>query len=313
MAHHELSLADGGEALRAIFSAALNRTDRLPALEATLERAATICTDELRNSAVPPPELTFLQVESGVAGDILSPYEGRGVAAVFNAADWNTRLLTVADRACVFAVIEMMLGGDGSQPAHASDRAFTRIELGMMSAFFGRLAQSLEAAFAPIVRTTFTNDGISDRIDFDILGRKTSQAVAARLSLRVWSQTGEILIVIPGAAIEPMRQALGPIAVEETKKADPRWSSQIQDKITRTSVALTAILDERFIPLEDIANLRVGQMLQLGATAQTRVRVECNGEPLLWCQLGKSNGAYTLRVDAPIDRDEEFMNDILAG
>jgi flagellar motor switch protein FliM len=73
------------------------------------------------------------------------------------------------------------------------------------------------------------------------------------------------------------------------------------------------VLDEQLIPLEDIANLRVGQTLQLRASAQSRVRVECNGEPLLWCQLGKSNGAYTLRVDGPIDRDEEFMNDILAG
>lgn len=313
MTHHELSVADGGEALRAIFSGAPNRSDRLPAFEAALERAAAICTDDLRNSAVPPPELTFLQIESGVANDLLGPYEGRCVAAAFKAADWNTRLLAVADRACVFAVVEMMLGGDGSQPAHTSDRAFTRIELGMMNAFLGRLAQALEAAFAPVAKTEFTIEGISDRVDFDVLGRKTSQAVAARMSLRVWSQTGEILVVIPGSVVESMRQVLGPIAVEEAKSADPRWSSQIQDKITRTSVALTAILDERLIPLEDIASLELGQILQLGATAQTRVRVECNGEPLLWCQLGKSNGAYTLRVDGPIDRDEEFMNDILAG
>jgi flagellar motor switch protein FliM len=313
MVHPEVPMAENGEILRAIFSGATKRVDRLPALEAALERAATLCTDDLRNSAVPPPEVTFLQVESGVVGDVLGPYEGRCVAAVLKADGWNTRLLAIADRPCVFAVVEMMLGGDGSQPAHASDRPFTRIELGMMSAFLERLAHSLEAAFGPIARSAFAGEGISDRIDFDVFGRKTSTAVVARLSLRVWSQAGEILLVVPDAAIEPMRQAFGPIVAEDTKKADPRWSSQIQDKITRTSVALTAILDERLIPLEDIANLHAGQILQLGATAQTRVRVECNGEPLLWCQLGKSNGAYTLRVDGPIDRDEEFMNDILAG
>lgn len=313
MAHPEVSVADSGEVLRAIFSGATKRVDRLPALEAALERAATLCTDDLRNAAVPPPELTFLQVETGVAGDILGTYEGRCLAATLKADGWSTRLLAVVDRACVFAVTEMMLGGDGSQPAHASDRPFSRIELGVTTAFLQRLAQSLEAAFAPIAKSTFVGEGISDRIDFDVFGRRANQAVTVRLSLRVWSQTGEILIVIPAAAIEPMRQALGSVAAEETKKADPRWSSQIQDKITRTSVALTAILDERLIPLEDIANMQVGQILQLGATAQSRVRVECNGEPLLWCQLGKSNGAYTLRVDASIDRDEEFMNDILAG
>ena len=73
------------------------------------------------------------------------------------------------------------------------------------------------------------------------------------------------------------------------------------------------MLDERLAPLQEIADLKVGQILQLNATAASRVRVECNGEPLLWCQLGKSNGAYTLRVEEPIDRDQEFANDILAG
>src|SRR5688500_7787198 len=103
MAHHELSLADDGEALKAIFSGASKRVDRLRALEAALARAAVICTDDLRNSSVPPPELTFLQVDSGAAGDILGPYEGSCVAAAFNAAGWNTRLLAITDRACVFA------------------------------------------------------------------------------------------------------------------------------------------------------------------------------------------------------------------
>ena len=31
------------------------------------------------------------------------------------------------------------------------------------------------------------------------------------------------------------------------------------------------------------------------------------------CQFGRLNGVYTLRVDDFVDREEEFMNDILAG
>ena len=58
MAHPEVPRAESGEVLRAIFSGATKRVDRLPALEAALERAATLCTDDLRNSAVPPPEVT---------------------------------------------------------------------------------------------------------------------------------------------------------------------------------------------------------------------------------------------------------------
>ena len=33
----------------------------------------------------------------------------------------------------------------------------------------------------------------------------------------------------------------------------------------------------------------------------------------MWCQLGKSNGVYTLRVDSFVDREQEFMDDISGG
>jgi len=53
------------------------------------------------------------------------------------------------------------------------------------------------------------------------------------------------------------------------------------------------------IPLAaGVFNLAVGQVIELKATPQSRVRVECNGEPMAWCDLGKSNGTYTLRVDS---------------
>ena len=54
-------------------------------------------------------------------------------------------------------------------------------------------------------------------------------------------------------------------------------------------------------------------MVELKATPRTRVHLECDGERMVVCQFGKSNGVYTLRVDDFIDREQEFMNDILSG
>ena len=147
-------------------------------------------------------------------------------------------LLAIADRACVFAITEMMLGGDGSQPAHASDRAFTRIELGVMCALpraAGAVARTWPSRRLP--SRPLSIEGISDRIDFDVFGRKTQSEPSWRgCPCGCGRKRAKSSSSSPGAAIELMRQALGPIASEETKKADPRWSSQIQDKITRTSV-----------------------------------------------------------------------------
>ncbi|HVY43140.1 MAG TPA: FliM/FliN family flagellar motor switch protein [Hyphomicrobiaceae bacterium] len=302
-----------GEALKAIFSAAFDRVDRLPALQTALERAASICSDQMRDVADPPPELVLSGIESGTAAHMLAAHEDASVVGVLNVAQWSTRLLLSADRRSVFSIVEMSLGGDGAQSPYDADRNFSKIEQRIAAAFFAKMAEAFDQAFAPIAKAAFVVDGASDRIDFDVIGRRNTAVIVARFLLRVWGREGELLLVIPKAAIDPMRQVLGRPVVEEPRRTDPGWSSQIRDEITRTSVALSAVLDERLATLEEIANLTVGQILQLNATPQTRVRVECNGEPLLWCQLGKSNGVYTLRVEEPIDRDQEFMNDILAG
>lgn len=310
----EMSSTIGSEALKAIFKGASSRLDRMPALQTAFERTAALCLGYVRDAADPSPELILMGLETGIAAEVLAQHEDVSIVGTVNAPQWGTRALLSADQACVFTLIELLLGGSGVHTGvPTTDRGFSKIEIGIMRRFFERVAAALETAFAPIAKSTFLVEAAGDRLDLDAIGRKHTPVVVARFRLRVWERTGEILFVVPRGAIENQRQALGRVVSEETKRTDPRWSSQIKDEITRTSVTLSGVLDERLVPLQEIADFKVGEILQLNATAATRVRVECNGEPLLWCELGKSNGAYTLRVQERIDRDQEFVNDILAG
>ena len=57
---------------------------------------------------------------------------------------------------------------------------------------------------------------------------------------------------------------------------------------------------------------QLGQVIELQATPRSRVKLTCRGEPLFWCQLGQSNGVYTIKIDEHVDADQEFLNDILS-
>lgn len=67
----------------------------------------------------------------------------------------------------------------------------------------------------------------------------------------------------------------------------------------------------RHVTLEDIATLKIGQVLTLEATAKTRVKLECNAEFLFWCDLGQADGYYTLRVKDFVSQEQELIDDIL--
>ncbi len=301
------------ESLQGPFSAAPNFLERMPMLRVLLERMAGACAESLRGASALPVQVALQGLESGAAGDLLAPLEGSGVTAVMHAPKWESRLVACADRAAVFALVEMLLGGDGSQPPYTAERAVTKLETKVMGAFFHRVAQALSGAFAPVGATPVMVEGCAQRFDLDAIGGRTGQLVLARFRLELPGRGGDFVIAIPRPVFAPMREALSRVSPKEPTKADPRWSQRIQNEITRTNVPIRAVLDERWITLEEVSSLKVGQVMQLNATPSSRVRVECNDEPLLWCQLGKSNGVYTLRVDEFIDREQEFLDDILFG
>ena len=144
-------------------------------------------------------------------------------------------------------------------------------------------------------------------------GARNNSVVVAKFRLEGAGRGGEILIAVTRAALNPLRQALGTHPRQGSAHSRCELEQQMENGVTRAHVMLTAVLDERMGVLGEVAGFEVGQVVELNATAHGRVRLECNGERLMWCHLGKSQGKYTLRVDELVDREQEFMNEILSG
>ena len=109
-----------------------------------------------------------------------------------------------------------------------------------------------------------------------------------------------------------MRQSLARILVGESSTRDSRWTKQIAAEVQKTPVTLKAILEEKHLTLGAIADLEVGQVLELRATPRSRVKLIGNDRELFWCDVGQEDGAIVLRVDRFIDQDQEFIDDVLA-
>jgi flagellar motor switch protein FliM len=303
----------GRDSLAELFTGSSNFVERMPMLRVVFDRAATIFTEGMAGASDAAPQLTLLGLEGGTASELLDAHDGKSAVGVLHAARWNARLLVSAERDAAFAVVEAALGGDGSQPAYSADRALSRIEVRIVGTVFERIAKALETALTGVADTPFVLEGIADRIDYDVIGRRSNPIVAARMRLDVAGRGGDILIAVTRAALGPLRHAFARTPAKEGPAADPRWSQQIQNEVTRAHVRLTAILDERMGDLGEVAAFRIGQIVALNATAHGRVQLECNGERLMRCHLGKSQGKYTLRVDELIDREQEFLNEILSS
>lgn len=286
--------------------------ERLPMLRIAIDRMAGLCADSFRPMAATPALFATTKIATGRIGDILDSYAGNVVAAVYQASEWDSRILFGLDREFIYTVVETIFGGDGTEPTGEDMRPFSTLEQKIAQAIFEQASNALKTAFANISETSFKFERIETRMDFVSIGRPKNPAVVAKIGIKALGRAGELFVVIPQSALNPMRQALARDANEDVAASDPRWAKQFENEIRRTEVKLRATIEEHQFTLGDIADLKVGQVLKLQATPTSRIKLECNNEALFWCQLGQDDGAYTVRVEDFVDQEQEFLDDILA-
>jgi len=286
--------------------------DRLPMLHVIFDRMATFSADNLRHLAASPIYYSLSHIESGRIGDILEMYEANAIAGIFNVPEWDNHVLVGFDRDFVFTMVEVLLGADGSEPPVDDSRGFSNIELRISQVLFEQMGKVLQASFALVADTPFKFERLETRMDFAVVGRLNNQAVVAKFLLQALNRGGEMFVIIPQSALNPMRQALGRVLSGDSSTRDPKWMKQIANEVKRTEVTLTAVLEERYLTLGEISELKIGQVLELQATPRSRVKLEGNEQGLFWCHVGQSEGSYVLRVDEFIDQEQEFIDDVLS-
>jgi flagellar motor switch protein FliM len=300
------------ESLEGLFAGPQDVIGRLPMLRTVLQKAAGNWVEQIGKISATAPSAALVGVESASADHMRGLMTSQSAACVLEAAKWNARLIVCADPEFMLAVVEMLLGGDGSEPAPGMDRQPTRVELNLAQLMFEQFASALEAAFATVAPTQFVVGAAAPQMGLDVLGRMTVPIVAARFHLSTLGLAGNLTLMMSQSVLSPMRNELSRAAPPEAIMPDPAWSQKIHSEVTRANVELVAVLDEQQMLLIDVARFAVGQTLQLRATPDSLVRVECNGERLINCQIGKSKGVYALRIHDFVDQEQEFMDDILA-
>ena len=89
---------------------------------------------------------------------------------------------------------------------------------------------------------------------------------------------------------------------------------QLELGVTRTRLSVSAILDQFETTLGDVAQFKVGHLIELTGTGAGKVRLDCEGRSIFWTSVRQSDGRYALQVESPIagSDNEDALRDVLA-
>ncbi|AMJ62648.1 flagellar motor switch protein FliM [Bosea sp. PAMC 26642] len=293
--------------------------DRLPMLRMIFDRLATGCADAARQMSTSPTYFSVASVQSERIGDALNAHAYNTIAGIFHSPQWDSRILIGFDRDFIFTMIEVLFGADGSEPPYKyepdfpdDERPYTNLEIQVAQALFELAAKNLQSAFSPVCDVTFEFERVETRMYFATIGSRSNLAVKAQLLVQGLDNCGQMFVVIPQTALNPIRQSLARVLSGHTSVRDPRWSKQIQTEVHKTEVKLRAILEERPMTLGEISALKVGQVIELQASPRSQIQLQCNEETVFWCQLGQRDGSYVLRIQDSANQEQEFFDDLLS-
>jgi flagellar motor switch protein FliM len=289
--------------------------DRLPGLSVVFEQFAEAFMADIAPFCRDGAQLTVERIQTASLFETLNECQGR-LAAVAHCPDLDGRAIVIFDRPFVDALAHVTFGArqaqNSSRPA-ALDRPITRIETALANKVSDAAARALTSGLVGYAETAFALERLEVVADTQILGRRDSMAVLARLRFEAAGASGALIVLMPQSTILPFRQKLSKDPTAETPPNDPRWSKQMKAGVASAFIPVNGVLEELEMTLGEISELAVGHIISLRGDGAGRVKLESAGHNLFWCKLVQTDGRYSLEVEEPVEPEKGLLDSMLSN
>ncbi len=162
---------------------------------------------------------------------------------------------------------------------------------------FALFAKGLETALGGVLPTKVALQRLEESVDLDEIGGEITPVVSIDYTLTIFERAHSLLLLVPASAITPFRRMFEASDADIGSPDNKTWQRRMRSEVSRLCVPLRTVFDETTLSLNELSNLAVGATLSLKATPESLATVECQGQPLFRCQVGREFGAYTLRIE----------------
>lgn len=288
--------------------------DDLKSLAHVFKDASTHFCERLKQGSAAAFDVEAGQVEGADDAAFNEILDKAAVIAPLKAERWGCQLYLTVDAVLVFSVIEAMFGAQGNHGPVDADRPFGMLEEKVANLVAGYLTGALDRVFntgsdAPL----FAHGDCTDAAEFDRENFERSRLFACRIDVAAAGKTGHAHLLLPRTAHKPMQDAVAAFLRRPMDQADPAWAKRMRHEVSRARIELEAFIQQGSMTLDALSALEIGQVLKLPVDAMEQVRLRAGDQPLFKCTLGKSGTHFTVKVGDPVNQEEDFIDELVAG
>lgn len=296
-----------------ILRAAGMSVDDLKSLGNVFKDAASTFSARLKEVTPVSVETEISGMESVERAQVETLLARDGVIAPAHVDPWGSTIHMVADRAFVFSGLEALFGAGANFDSFETPRAFTSVERKVARELFAHLGAALDHVFASAQQRIFRVGEPVQTGAFDLDELDQSRLFSCAFTIRAAGKTGTVRLLMPRACHRPMQDAIAELLRKPSGNSDPAWARKMRFEVSRAKVAIEAFIQQGTMTLDEISRLKPGQVLKLPENAIEQVRLRSGGQSLFKCTLGKAGANFTVRISDPVNQEEDFIDELVAG
>jgi flagellar motor switch protein FliM len=210
--------------------------------------------------------------------------------------------LFVIESKLAYALVDSFFGGADRPYTKIEGKDFTQIELAIVRKIVDLAIEDLEVAWAPIEKIDCSFQRTEVNPQFVGIVPPTDVVIATTFDVELENANGTITLVIPYATIEPIKQKLSSGFQVESDQTDKKlWYETITEQLMGTNVELKVNLGESTINLQDLTELKEGDVIPLNQDASGEFDVSVENVPKFKGIYGVHHGAVAIQVSRIIE------------
>ncbi len=235
---------------------------RMPVLEIVNDRFARLCTNALSNAVRKRVELNPISIDMTKFGEFMRSLPVPTSINIFKMDPLRGNAIMIVDSRLVFALVENVFGGAGSQPK-IEGREFTRIKQAVVDKIVRIALDNMEESWRPVhdVKLELVRSEINPQ--FAAIVPPSDVVVVITFEVELDTSLGSIIICLPYATIEPIRSKLHASFQTERLEVDHAWVARLKERLLETPVELKVHFGNTTITGNQLLRMQVGDVIVL--------------------------------------------------
>lgn len=269
---------------------------RMPGLEMINEKFCRSARYSLFNFLRKTVDITPEGIKTLTYGEFLRNLKVPSSLNVFQPQPLRGQGVLSLDPNLVFIIVDSYFGGDGKFHTRVEGRDFTNVEQAVIRKVVDLVLGEMNAVWKAMHQVEFRFLRSEMNPQFVNVIPQTDPVVVSSFNVEIDSHTEKFDFTVPYAALDPIKDKIHGTYQAEIGGEDKRWISNMKDRISSVPFAVTAELGNARITVEDLMNLKTGDVIQLDRKAKDPLEVFVDGLPKFLAKAGVTDSHYSLQI-----------------